>query len=229
MPGLLVLFAGLCGIAGLLAVPPAWLPWTPLRLEDRPNLLTSRKLAALAAQPETCRALLRQAGVVFSEAPDRQEKEYCVVEDAIRVRGGSLLLSPDGATMRCPVAVGLVLWQRHTLEPLARDMVGADLTRISHIGTYNCRLQRGNGSGRPSEHARANAIDITGFRFADGTRITLPGGWAGQDDASALSAAFLDRAQAGACDIFKVVLGPRANDAHADHFHLDLGPFDSCR
>jgi hypothetical protein len=217
------------GLAALSLVPPALLPWTPLSLADPPNPTTASKLAALTGRPDVCRALLDQAGVEFEEAADRREKDYCVVEDAIIVRGGSLPLSPKGAMMRCPVAVGLVLWQRHGLEPLAGTIVGSELARISHIGTYNCRRQRGNNSGLPSEHARANAIDITGFEFANGTTIRLPGGWDGQADADEQSIAFLQAAQDEACEIFEVVLGPRANAAHADHFHLDLGPFSSCR
>ena len=34
--------------------------------------------------------------------------------------------------------------------------------------------------------------------------------------------AFLRRLHKGACGIFSTVLGPEANEAHRDHFHLDL-------
>src|SRR5262249_27177272 len=33
---------------------------------------------------------------------------------------------------------------------------------------------------------------------------------------------FLHRAHDDACDIFGTVLGPDTNDAHRDHFHLDM-------
>jgi hypothetical protein len=33
----------------------------------------------------------------------------------------------------------------------------------------------------------------------------------------------------GACGLFTGVLGPRYNQAHADHFHFDRGPFGICR
>src|SRR5262245_19930968 len=36
--------------------------------------------------------------------------------------------------------------------------------------------------------------------------------------------AFLRRLHKGACGIFSTVLGPEANEAHRDHFHLDLAP-----
>jgi hypothetical protein len=35
---------------------------------------------------------------------------------------------------------------------------------------------------------------------------------------------FLRRLHRGACGIFSTVLGPEANEAHRDHFHLDLAP-----
>lgn len=35
---------------------------------------------------------------------------------------------------------------------------------------------------------------------------------------------FLTRVQEGACGIFTTVLGPEANEAHRNHFHLDLAP-----
>jgi hypothetical protein len=35
---------------------------------------------------------------------------------------------------------------------------------------------------------------------------------------------FLRRLHKGACGIFGTVLGPEANEAHRDHFHLDLAP-----
>jgi hypothetical protein len=36
--------------------------------------------------------------------------------------------------------------------------------------------------------------------------------------------AFLRRLHKGACGIFGTVLGPEANEAHRNHFHLDLAP-----
>ena len=35
---------------------------------------------------------------------------------------------------------------------------------------------------------------------------------------------FLHKLHAGACQIFGTVLGPEANEAHRDHFHLDMKP-----
>jgi hypothetical protein len=40
---------------------------------------------------------------------------------------------------------------------------------------------------------------------------------------------FLDGAHDAACDLFNIVLGPKYNRLHANHFHLDMGGFRFCR
>lgn len=211
------------------ALPERLKPWTPLHPDDPPSALTRWKLAGLAADPQACRTFLRQAGLDWQEVPDRREGSFCAIGDAVRLAPGSLGLAPNVPVMRCPVAAGLVSWRRHGLEPLAREVMGAELDIITHIGSYNCRRQRGNGSGLPSQHATANAIDITGFTFKGAPAARLPDGWEPGPDGDRRRARFLRGAQDGACRVFKVVLGPDSNAAHAGHFHLDMGPFWSCR
>lgn len=217
---MLVVLAALA-VTGL---PDRLKPWTPLHPDDPPSVLTRWKLSSLSADPQACRAFLREAGLSWQEVPDRREGEFCAIEDTVRLAPGSLGLVPNVPIMRCPVAAGMVIWRRHGLEPLARSVMGAELDTITHIGTYNCRRQRGNRSGMPSQHATANAIDITGFSFKDAPPAQLPEGWGGSDR----QATFLRLAQEEACQVFKVVLGPDSNAAHAGHFHMDLGPFWSC-
>ncbi len=43
-----------------------------------------------------------------------------------------------------------------------------------------------------------------------------------EEQAKQAMSAFLHQAHNGACDIFGTVLGPDTNDAHHDHFHLDM-------
>jgi hypothetical protein len=211
------------------ALPDRLKPWTPLHPDDPPSVLTRWKLSGFAANPQACRHFLSEAGLAWEEVPDRREGSFCAIEDTVRLAPGSLGLAPNVPIMRCPVAAGLVVWRRHGLEPLAREVMGAELDTITHIGTYNCRRQRGNGSGLPSEHAAANAIDITGFTFKGAQPAQLPGGWSEDAGGGGREARFLRGAQAEACRVFKVVLGPDSNAAHAGHFHMDMGPFWSCR
>jgi len=45
---------------------------------------------------------------------------------------------------------------------------------------------------------------------------------ADRNAAQSAEAQFLRRLHRSACDVFGTVLGPEANAAHHDHFHLDL-------
>jgi hypothetical protein len=117
------------------------------------------------------------------------------------------------------------LFEAHALQPAARRHFGREVTRVVHFGSYACRNVNHREMGRRSEHATANALDIAGFVLADGTRIMLAEDW----DGAGARAAFLRDVRAGACRFFDVVLGPDFNEAHRDHFHLDMGRFRACR
>jgi hypothetical protein len=84
------------------------------------------------------------------------------------------------------------------------------------MGSYNCRNVA--GTSKRSEHAHANAIDVSAFVLADGRRITVQGGWNGNRS----ERAFLKAIHKSACRRFGTVLGPDFNKAHHDHFHLDM-------
>jgi hypothetical protein len=189
-------------------------------------------------------------------------------------------------------------------------MLGSPITRISS-GTYSCRNRYGLANAAISEHAFANAIDISSFTTADGQTVNVLKHWGATErdieaqrvaEAKAKAAAkvaatspkvkvavlpkdpegrvlpplprvdqrevqraiqtaqmklgaksppppsaaskakavvpsgpppvqqpepplqeqFLHRLHKSACGTFQTVLGPEANDAHRDHFHLDL-------
>ncbi|MEX0759910.1 MAG: extensin family protein, partial [Tistlia sp.] len=124
-----------------------------------------------------------------------------------------------------PLAAALQLWMREVVQPAARRYLDAEVARIGHLGSYACRRVYGRAAGRPSQHATANAIDIAGFRLADGRRVSVLGGWQG----TPAEQAFLKDLHAGACSLFRGVLGPDYNAAHRDHFHLEMGPYGLCR
>lgn len=75
-----------------------------------------------------------------------------------------------------------------------------------------------------SEHAYANAWDITGFELADGRVVSVRKHW---NDAGSLRT-FLRTVRDDACNIFRVVLGPDYNDEHHDHLHVDMGGGLTC-
>jgi len=169
--------------------------------------------------------VLAESPVSYRSVPDRASEQGCGLSNAVEVSGSSVALSRD-FTATCPLTVAWALFERHVLLPAAREHLGQEVVRVVHFGTYACRNINHRASGRRSEHATANAIDIGGFVLADGRQITVKDGWAG---GSAREEAFLHALRDGGCRFFDVVLGPDYNEAHHDHFHFDMGSYRACR
>jgi hypothetical protein len=218
-------FFGVAFVAAQIFINDADLPWKPLSADDRVGLATNFKLRSFKHDQRACRAFLREAGVTFIEIPPRKEGEFCALNDVVRIDGGLGAFTPAARPMMtCPMAAGVVLWRRKVIEPAAASHFGpADIT-IEHLGTYSCRRQYHRRDGPPSEHAFANAFDVSGFRVGK-TRVVVETDW----EKDGKKSAFLRDVHRGACRIFDVTLGPDFNAAHDNHFHVDMGPWVSCR
>ena len=198
---------------------PQDLPWTALDLGQPIGLFTGRKLAALTSDAPLCRALLAHAGVRATALPPRRAGR-CGYDDGVRFAAGGargIAYVPAGLGTSCAVAATLALWEWDVVQPTALRHFGVAVTRIDHFGSYSCRPIYGRAGAPLSEHATADAIDIAGFRLADGTRITVARDWRGND----AQAAFLHEVRTGACRLFATTLSPDYNAAHRDHLHLD--------
>jgi hypothetical protein len=209
---------------GAIAIPGRFNPWAPLDIADAPNLLTKYKLKRLASDAPGCLATLRAMPLQFTPQADRAVGPQCEFRNVVRVTSSSVAYS-SGFVASCPLAVGLALFERHALQPAAEAAFGQRVTTVTHLGTYACRNVYGRESGRRSQHASANAIDLAGFRLAGGKTVTLQRDWRGDG----AEAAFLRDLRQRACTIFPTLLGPDYNAAHHDHFHLDMGGFRICR
>lgn len=215
-------------LAGLLVfalvdrlAPPQDLPWKPFSLDQPIGLATAGKLSRISADPVACRAALREAEVKFVEG-ERRDAGFCSTRDTLRMAGD---LAPAAPVMTCPLALGYALWDRQVLTPAARDIVGSRLTRVDHYGTYACRTIYGRPGERPSAHAKAAALDVAGFRFADGRRATV----AADFRTDSAEGRFVRAARRGACQVFGTVLSPDYNAAHRDHLHLEGSGYRLCR
>lgn len=210
---LAVMIAAIAGWQWLLA-HPQHNPLAPLDLRDPPGWATRAKLGKLKVNVEECRAVLSRSEVDFTVLPPTGEGA-CARTD--RTRLSEYPLAPDTPAMTCPVAAALEIWRRKSVSPLALDILGSEVVRIEHFGTYSCRRMYGDAEGPWSEHATANAIDIIGFVMRDGRQISVFKDWKG----NGAKAEFLRAVRSGACDSFATVLSPDYNAAHADHLHLD--------
>lgn len=198
---------------------PQDVPWTRLNLKHPIGAFTGRKLAALGDEPEQCRALLDAAGAKDDPAPPVSAGPQCGYEDAIRLtpEGRAVRYTPSPLVTSCPVAAAMLILESQVIEPAARRHLDSEVAAIEHFGSYSCRRVYGREEGEFSEHASANALDIAGFRLADGSRIRVAQDW----NRDGPKGAFLKEVRDDACKLFSTVLSPDYNAAHADHLHLD--------
>ena len=195
----------------------------PFDFDQPPGIATSLHMQLFRWKPERCFAALTRGGVDYRPVPAQEMKNGCGYGGAASlqqsgVRYGSRIL------LQCPAMVALILWERQVLG-LAAARYGKKLAAVRHLGTYACRNRNHQREGRRSEHATANAIDVAGFMFADGSSINVTKDW--KDDGA--KGRFLREVRDGACRAFNVVLSPDYNAAHRSHFHLDMGRWVICR
>ncbi|WP_340314075.1 extensin-like domain-containing protein [Rhizorhabdus argentea] len=207
---------------------PQDIPWTPLSLADPVGRFTNLKIARLRNDFPACRRLLDQASEDYRVLPPLRGRGACSYSDRVRLESSPDLSYVPRAEVSCPMAIGLFLWERQVVQPAALRYFGRPVKRIETFGSYACRPVRGIGERRWSEHARANAIDIAGFRLAGGRRIGIATDWTGGQR----EAAFLREVRTGACSMFSTALSPDYNRLHRDHLHLDQamrGGWSFCR
>jgi hypothetical protein len=205
-------------------LPNAWNPWAVLDVQQAPNLLTAYKLSRLRDDPELCRRSLQTSTLRVKSQADSPPDANCPLHNVWRVEGGQARVS-SSFLASCPLAVAYALFEVHSLQPAAQRVFGQPVTQVDHLGSFACRNVYHRKQGRLSQHATANALDISGFRLKDGQRIVLLSDWQGEGD----KARFLRQVRDGACDSFSTVLGPDYNAAHRNHFHLDMGFWQVCR
>jgi hypothetical protein len=175
-------------------------------------------------EAKQCAIDLQQAGVRFTPLPNQDHGGGCSSIDSVKLLDIGTPTTNLGA-MTCPLARSFAGWAQYAVKPAARKYFGQEVVKIETFGTYSCRNIYGGRSGRLSQHAYSNAVDVSGFVLADGRRITLKDGWGGNRDAQE----FLRALQKSACRRFGTVLGPEYNAAHHDHFHFDMSGNGFCR
>jgi hypothetical protein len=190
---------------------------------EAPPQAVAGDIAGSVMTPETCRQRLDARHAVFSFTPPVVEGD-CGIPLPVRLR--SVAIGDDRITfsaapiLDCRLAERLADWIDNVVDPLARYHLGSGLVAVETGPGYACRKRNNQATGKLSEHAKGNALDIAAFGLNDGRRIAVrpvdppvPGG-----------TAFLAAVRTTACGYFLTVLGPGSDAAHAEHLHLDLGP-----
>ena len=210
--GRVAALAALALLAGCVGAPQR----RPVRSAARPPIAAppSETLAQ-------CHARLDANRVQYLDLPDQDRGGGCTIVDSVKLLDIGVPTANLGA-MTCELAATFAAWARYAVLPAGRIYLKSEVVRIETFGTYACRDMRGAGgtiAGRLSEHAHADAVDVSAFLLADGRRITVAGDWT-EDDAAGK---FLHVVHDSACRRFRTVLSPDYNSAHHDHLHFDMG------
>lgn len=169
-----------------------------------------------------CWASLSKNDIRFDILPDRNFGGGCRAVGAVKLVDYGVPTT-NLTAMTCPLANHFATWVRFAVRPAARQYFDRDLVKVETFGTYSCR--RVGGTGKLSEHASANAVDVSAFVLDGGRRITVLGGWNGDER----ERKFLRAIHDSACSRFGTTLGPDYNAAHRDHLHLDMAQGRFCR
>ena len=216
-------------IAGIVTVGYRWLPsqynpFVPLTLDDPPGKITQFKLRRLT--PQACVSLLTQANqrrLIRTQAVADSAGE-CPLSNVVRVRDFGPVSLNSSFLASCPLALSSALFVSQQARPLTKTWTGSELARIEHLGSFACRNIYSRPDARRSEHATADALDISAFRLANGQRVTVLNGWKAEKTQPWLQALL-----SASCGYYGNGLGPDYNAAHANHFHLGMRGYGLCR
>jgi len=268
---------------------------------------------------EALRACIARLGPIVAEVEPLSpiKAQRCGTAAPVRLKrlgaDPGVEISP-AATLNCDVVLALDTWIKTAVQPAAERLLGTKVVRLRNATSYSCRNRNNAAEGPLSEHAFANALDVSRFITEDGRRVDPRKHWgpterdieaarkaaeaarkaaaeaarqaaaesgkeaqastsadgagaagteenappqpepvpipalrpqvpsAGTPDTGEARATigsetpstavpdltpegeFLHAVHKAACGIFGTVLGPEANDAHKDHFHLDMKP-----
>ncbi len=181
---------------------------------QRPAWRTQAENACLA------RGLVR-ASTYIQPAQEIDGPSICGLTRPFKVsalQDGAVTLNAT-STLDCPMIAALDTWLATNVQPAARARFGVPVAEVRSMGAYSCRPMNNQPGARFSEHSFGNALDVGGFRLADGREVSIVRDWARGDDDTR---AFLRDIHSGACETFTTVLGPGSDMFHYNHIHLDL-------
>lgn len=169
--------------------------------------------------PSACHVQLTQLGMRFTPAAQPAAAGACQIDEAVQLQQLGSIEFLDRPVLACNFALRLGQWLKESAAPIVIAQANSPLDRLATGPGFECRTRNGDASAKVSEHGYGNAVDITSFRLADGRVFEV------KDAMAPSSPAYqaLKGLRGSACGYFTTVLGPGANAAHAEHFHLDLG------
>ncbi|KXG86147.1 extensin family protein [Agrobacterium bohemicum] len=177
-----------------------------------------------AENPEelkACLTELKELGAEFKELPPiKGEEDGCGIASPLELSTviPGITLEPEG-TMRCEAALALSRWAKNVVVPTAKiALPGKNVTAFGNASTYICRNRNSAETGKMSEHAKGNAVDIATLTFDKGEPLVMKS--RGED--GTMEGAFQRTVTTAACLFFRTVLSPGSDATHQDHLHMDV-------
>jgi hypothetical protein len=154
------------------------IPPLPERAPGRKRTPAEWSPEEIAAAKTDCERMLAGLAVDWSPLPPIREGA-CGTPFPIAVKavGRSRAEIDPPATLNCRMAASLARWLDEVVQPLAAAELKSPVTRLGNGTSYACRGRRGSASGKLSEHAFANALDLPAFKLADGRTVAVLGTW----------------------------------------------------
>ncbi len=173
--------------------------------------------SAAPAKPTACQLRLAKIAT-FKALPILIGPGECGAVDAVLLDGIVLMdrtkiaIAPP-ATLRCTMAEQVAAWVREDIVPAVLKL-GSPLRGLDNYDSYECRGRNRVRGATLSEHGRANALDVRGFKLANGETVGLTDVNVAKD--------WRDGIRTSACARFSTVLGPGSDGHHEEHIHVDL-------
>jgi hypothetical protein len=149
----------------------------PVLPKDQPTIPWTE--AEIGAATAKCNELLTGDPLDYELLPPIKEG-LCGTPAPVLLRAvghdPKVVLDPP-ATLSCPMADTLGEWLRNTVQPKAQALFGSPVVKIQNASSYVCRNRYNGTNTLLSEHALANAFDVSQFVLANGTRITVLDHW----------------------------------------------------
>jgi hypothetical protein len=195
------------------AMPAVWSEPHSFREAAGPDFDTS----TVTAKPTDCDTRLQSIAVI-DPMPRLIGPGACgggdiVQVDAVLLAGNKRIEMKPAPLLQCPMAEQLASWLRDQAAPRVAK-AGPAIASVESADDFECRGRNGQITGKVSEHGKANAIDVRGFKLANGSFIALTDINADKE--------LRDDLRESACGRFTTVLGPGSDGYHEEHIHLDL-------
>jgi len=166
-----------------------------------------------------CLSKLKTLASAIATTHPNKKDPACTIPQPVSIRSVSGIFFKRPLTLDCPYALVLAGFISNVMQPLARSKLNDEVNGLTFGPGYVCRRRNNAKTGKLSEHAFGNAIDLAAFHFTSGKSLSIRS----VEDMQPVDADFFSTLRAQSCKTFTTVLGPGTNPAHATHLHFDLG------